>query len=453
MATFVSIIGLFVIYVVNGNPFCPHLTYKGQGQRPKNTDDLKTYVGERHPSYCDRVVLGWSKLTPDPSLQVYQYHAITDQYIDESDHDLVYGFFTFNDINILSVSFNLGDFVKKDSKKQRAWDTIICSVKTALQQAEKEGQPEWKDIDIFFFGFQETDAPFKYNYLSKALKTYTEHSDSHVWKNVFKMLGPGKFAFRNTACYILYNAFTVFHQEAEDKTKPADEYPRVGGLISKINFKQNKAAKELMQTKTGIIIGNFRKIHYETAEFEHEATTRLRFRLFRSRKTHMVHKYSEQFVAFANAHLPIRTDQEDYGVEYRDMGMDALEHQFKNVYNAKEDAKQSNNLLVLIGDLNYRIVDGVEQLKTYLDGQKVVDGIFWHELDHRQFQPTCKRVIGSWNAWKGMKGEDTLDKIHKKKESMKKIVGRKKKESLRKISRFGTLAGDQPGLGAPGFGI
>ena len=92
----------------------------------------------RTMSYCDRHVA----LTPDGTLKgfkVYQYGAITNRYIDLSDHDMVFGDLEYHKMRILVVTFNIGDFKDKKPEydQQNTWNHIVCSLKRAIETKKK----------------------------------------------------------------------------------------------------------------------------------------------------------------------------------------------------------------------------------------------------------------------------------------------------------------------------
>ena len=86
--------------------------------------------------YCDRVLIGGS--TFDNNLFTpYNYGALTNYYIDFTDHDLVYGTFTYAKMNILSITLNMEGLTKIKSLRKpcpryqdkRVWDMILCDIK------------------------------------------------------------------------------------------------------------------------------------------------------------------------------------------------------------------------------------------------------------------------------------------------------------------------------------
>eukprot|EP01084_Bolivina_argentea_P256515 431929_1 len=125
----------------------PHKPFK---QRPGWT--FNTKGGHSLPGWCDRVLyLTQGAITIQISDNDNDYDAMSDSAMSESDHDLVMAYYTVeSSLNILSVTFNIGDKKKKDQIKGR-FDAIMCSLKAKYVT-------NWRKIDIFHFAFQEAKA-------------------------------------------------------------------------------------------------------------------------------------------------------------------------------------------------------------------------------------------------------------------------------------------------------
>jgi hypothetical protein len=82
-----------------------------------------------------------------------------------------------------------------------------------------------------------------------------------------------------------------------------------------------------------------------------------------------------------SCHFPLNTKE-------KDLGNDLRINAFKKI---KEEFKDSKNIL-LAGDLNFRIIDGDEQLTTYLKNQN--DKVMFKEFEPELKEKTCKLKIG-----------------------------------------------------------
>ena len=459
MATFIVIVVyVILLLIVYGDDVCREGYTPFAPQRP-DTRKPESYELERTPSYCDRIVIGFPEAIQDESFRFYDYNAMTNKWIDYSDHDLVYGLFEYDNLDILSVSFNLGKFVDwaendKDKRlywNQKAWDQIICDLRARLERAQARAgpdsdYPEWDEIDIIFFGFQETDYPFKTRYLSNALRRSFDDEDydddpkafALEWGTVIEMDGPKipRMVHRNTYSCIFYKRATVFHSQRREivvkfplkqisgpnKAKWWQIHRHIGHGIKKLK----NWAKEKLKTKTAVIVGRFRsKIDDEGNE-----------------------KISKKFITFGNTHLPVDTkNKKDWGVESRIYGMNEIKRRFINRYIGKSreekvDLMATNSPIVLVGDVNFRVIYGKresEQLEDYLKSKDDKDikisqknNGFWRELmpvaitkpgeiklSEKRFLPTCKRLTGSWRKQKAKGLLRKLKRQKRKKNLMK----------------------------------
>eukprot|EP01083_Nonionella_stella_P011702 33227_1 len=397
MALSLLVLTILAFGIVKGDGDCPKLQrFPFQRPEPKNHRVRPTYNPKRTPSYCDRIVTGCthrgSQSEQDKSFKVHEYQAITNEYIDQSDHDLIYAHFTFDMMSILSVSFNLGDFRKSiapgvpEKEQTKAWSSIVCSIQTALKS-------KWKDIDIFFFGFQEADYYFSYEPLKKAFReSFTKDAHSHDslhWDYVLREHG-SNFAAKNTIALIYYNKNSVFYTPVQPSSslltfeQTHDHHSR-RPVKRAVEVVTAKVKQSILLTKTAELIGKFARSDVSDSPNLHI-----------------------RYLTFANAHLPICFNAhgcDGLGVSQRDHAMDKIRNTFETDFVDDADEKEC---IVLVGDLNYRIMEPnteneYEQLNKYLEQQETP---FWQEIEpvwnkdksKRRFLPTCKRIEGSWET-------------------------------------------------------
>eukprot|EP01084_Bolivina_argentea_P256514 431928_1 len=119
-------------------------------QRPDWT--FNTKGGHSLPGWCDRVLyLTQGAITIQISDNDNDYDAMSDSAMSESDHDLVMAYYTVeSSLNILSVTFNIGDKKEHDEIEPR-FNAIVCSLRAKLGD-------KWQTISIFHFAFQEAAA-------------------------------------------------------------------------------------------------------------------------------------------------------------------------------------------------------------------------------------------------------------------------------------------------------
>ena len=248
-------------------------------------------------------------------------------------------------MNILSITLNMEGLTHKNMyQDKRVWDMILCDLKRKIAAAKKI---KWKELDIIFFGLQETDYHFNDEFLESALKkSVALYGARAEWLYVTnKFQNPKeKLKARHSYSGIFYNSKTIKYSDifTAGLTEPnAMGSFDVGSSIIKFGIK----------SKAAIFIGRFRK------------------RIFGKKARPTI----QDNIIFANAHLASPKDTRtngDFGKAERINGLSIIR------VNAQKYP------IVLVGDLNFRIIDRHEQLTDVLSDRSNIfnEKKYWREL-------------------------------------------------------------------------
>ena len=290
-------------------------------------------------SFCDRMLLGPKSIINDMRLegrfQVAAYDSMSDLYIEYSDHDLVYALFTFDGMNILSVTFNAGDLAQKTPSRpswgeKHVWRSIIKTLKSLLAE-------DWSSIDLFFFGLQEMKKTFQDHHQFKELYESLLEGQSHstaAWTELIQSTHSKKRLVTESFdiyLYVLFNSDVIEHDKSQHDT--------ISFGVS-ANLLGRKGESTLFGTKAAHFVGKFKRRGQSDAKS----------------------------LTLSTAHFPIekwtKKDQ-TFGNKGR---LRALEEVQKHY--GKGSVDRASDALLLLGDLNFRQLDAqdpnTEQLDTFL---------------------------------------------------------------------------------------
>jgi hypothetical protein len=276
----------------------------------------------RQPSNCDRIIY------KSKNINFPEYNVITQNNFDLiqfSDHKMVYGIFDYKNEKYMIISWNMGAFDRKFDKKYESY--IESHIKKFIDNIIKI-----KNIQYLIFSFQEST---NNSLFIKILKNMIE-----------QMLGMTllKQILSNPKLTLISSSSKYYVQLLVFAKKPNIKVDSSGYYDFKVNNYDGQSKKSSIQQSIKNLLGT---------------------------KSYVYIKMNDLMIV--STHFPIDTKQNDLGNNLRILALEEIDNKFN-----------SENNLIIIGDLNFRKLNNIDQLDKLLTEKS-----HFREAG-KLFETTCK---------------------------------------------------------------